>query len=49
MLKEQAVWVVLIGTWKHDTEKELKLLSSKQKEFVCDYFRESYEVLGVKV
>ena len=35
------------GSWKHETEKELKLLSKSQKEFVCNYFKESYEVLGL--
>ena len=37
------------GSWKHDTEKELALISGNQKKFVCDYFKESYEVLGIKV
>lgn len=37
------------GSWKHDTEKELKLLNKKQKEFVCEYFKESYNVLGIKI
>ena len=37
------------GSYKHDTEKELALLSKKQKDFVCEYFKESYEVLGIKV
>lgn len=37
------------GSYKHDTEKELSLLSKAQKEFVCEYFKESYEVLGIKV
>lgn len=36
------------GSWKHDTEKELALISGNQKKFVCDYFKESYEVLGIK-
>ena len=36
------------GSWKHDTEKELALLSEAQKKFVCEYFKESYEVLGIK-
>lgn len=35
------------GSWKHDTEKELALLSNAQKKFVCEYFKESYEVLGI--
>lgn len=37
------------GSYKHNTEKELALLSKKQKDFVCEYFKESYEVLGIKV
>lgn len=35
------------GTWKHDTEKELALLPLSQRKFVCQYFKESYKVLGV--
>ena len=37
------------GSWKHDTEKELALLNKNQRKFVCEYFKESYEVLGIKV
>lgn len=37
------------GSWKHDTEKELALLSDTQRKFVCEYFKESYEVLGIEV
>lgn len=36
------------GSYKHDTEKELALLKPSQLKFVCDYFRESYKVLGIK-
>lgn len=36
------------GSWKHDTEKELELLNKKQKEFVCGYFKESYNALGIE-
>ena len=36
------------GNYKHDTEKELALLSENQFKFVCKYFKESYEVLGIK-
>lgn len=36
------------GSYKHDTEKELKLLNEKQRQFVCGYFKESYEILGIK-
>lgn len=36
------------GSYKHDTEKELKLITENQRKFVCDYFKESYEVLGIK-
>ena len=35
------------GSWKHDTEKELALLNESQRKFVCEYFKESYKVLGV--
>ena len=31
-----------------NTEKELSLINDNQKKFVCEYFKESYEVLGVK-
>lgn len=37
------------GSYKHDTEKELKLLSKKQREFVCNHFAESYEILGIDI
>ena len=37
------------GSWKGDTEKELQLINNNQKKFVCEYFKESYEVLGIKV
>ena len=36
------------GSWKGETSKELELISGKQKEFVCEYFKESYEILGIK-
>lgn len=35
------------GSWKKDTEKELALLDDNQRNFVCEYFKESYEVLGI--
>lgn len=35
------------GSYRHRTEKELKLLNENQKKFVCEYFKESYEVLGI--
>ena len=35
------------GSWKHDTEKELAILDDVQRKFVCEYFKESYEVLGI--
>lgn len=35
------------GSYKHDTEKELKLLNQNQRKFVCEYFKESYAVLGI--
>lgn len=37
------------GSYKHDTEKELKLINENQRKFVCEYFKESYEVLGIKI
>lgn len=37
------------GSYKHDTEKELELISDNQREFVCKLFKESYDVLGIKV
>ncbi len=36
------------GSYKHDTEKELTLLNKNQFNFVKEYFKESYEVLGIK-
>ena len=36
------------GSYKGDTIKELNLLNENQFKFVCDYFKESYEVLGIK-
>ncbi len=30
-----------------NTERELALISENQKRFVCEYFKESYEVLGI--
>lgn len=36
------------GSWKGETQKELELISGKQKEFVCEYFKESYDILGIK-
>ena len=35
------------GSYKHDTEKELALLNDNQLKFVSEYFKESYEVLGI--
>lgn len=35
------------GSYAHDTEKELSLLRGGQKKFVCEYFKESYKVLGI--
>lgn len=37
------------GSYRHRTEKELKLINENQKRFVCEYFKESYEVLGIEV
>ena len=35
------------GSYKGDTEKELALINDNQRKFVCEYFKESYEVLGI--
>lgn len=37
------------GSWKGDVEKELDLISDVQRNFVCEYFKESYKVLKIKV
>jgi len=37
------------GSYKHDTEKELLLINDKQFNFVCEYFKESYEILGIDI
>ena len=37
------------GSRSGNTEKELTLIDGSQKKFVCEYFKESYEVLGIKV
>ena len=34
---------------KKNTEKELSLINSNQRSFVCNYFKESYKVLGIKI
>ena len=44
----QVVWGVHIGSYKHETEKELDLIDEKQKKFVCELFKESYKILGIK-
>lgn len=35
------------GSYRGDTEKELSLLNEAQRKFVMNYFKESYEVLGI--
>lgn len=35
------------GTYKGNTQKELELITPQQRKFVCEYFKESYEVLGI--
>ena len=35
------------GSYKGETEKELQLINDNQFKFVCKYFKESYEVLGI--
>lgn len=37
------------GMYKHDTEKELKLLPEGQRKFVEEYFKESYKVRGLDI
>ena len=37
------------GSYKGDTEKELKLITPNQRKFVCEYFKESYEILDIKI
>lgn len=37
------------GSYKHDTEKELALLNEKQRNLVCGYFKESYDVLNINI
>lgn len=36
------------GSWKKETQKELDLITPQQRKFVCELFKESYEVLGIK-
>lgn len=35
------------GSWKGDTEKELKLVNKNQREYAINLFKESYDILGV--
>ena len=35
------------GHYRGTTEKELELLNKSQHDFVCEYFKESYSVLGI--
>ncbi len=35
------------GSWKGETKKELDLLSDSKRRFVIEYFKESYDVLGI--
>lgn len=37
------------GSYKHDTEHELLLINDNQFNFVTEYFKESYEVLGIDI
>ena len=37
------------GSYKGDTEKELMLINDNQFKFVCEYFKESYKVLGIDI
>lgn len=35
------------GSYKNDTEKELSLINDNQRKFICEYFKESYDILGI--
>lgn len=35
------------GSYKGYTKKELDLLSEQQRKFAIEYFKESYEILGI--
>ena len=37
------------GSWKHDTEKELRLVTKNQRKFLGEYFKESYRILGIDI
>lgn len=37
------------GSYKGDTEKELILINDNQFKFVCEYFKESYKILGIGI
>ena len=37
------------GSWKGETQKELGLLPPNQRKFVCEYFKESYKILGINI
>ena len=37
------------GHYKGDTQKELDLLNDNQRKFVIEYFKESYQVLGINI
>ena len=35
------------GSYYGDTEKELEIITPQQRKFICRYFKESYDVLGI--
>lgn len=35
------------GSHSGNTKKELSLINENQRKFVCEYFKESYEILGI--
>lgn len=37
------------GSYKHDTEKELRLVTKAQRQFLGEYFKESYQILGIDI
>ena len=47
MFLERDVQVVRTVVGKGETKKELDLLSDSKRRFVIEYFKESYDVLGI--
>ena len=36
------------GSYKKETEKELSVINNSRKKIICNLFKESYEILGIK-